>query len=244
MFRHTLTCFLIAAGAFFGAAFVGHLLLWISGAPSTLSYTGAVLGALSGFTIIWLFNWQTVAWIVSRKPVADWLIKRSKRTPYYPITSRDGTALYMDRHWLFNAYGKGPNDTTLPGRWERWGLPSIRVHHILRADDDDHMHDHPWNARTIVLRGWYIEDRPVAHEGDALSTLWENKAVVDVRERHWRKRGYTGQVLFNQFHRIAEVPPEGAYTLWFTWKYQGTWGFLVDGAKVPWREYLEGRPRT
>jgi hypothetical protein len=30
----------------------------------------------------------------------------------------------------------------------------------------------------------------------------------------------------------------GATTLFITGKYRGTWGFLVDGVKVPWREYL------
>ena len=64
------------------------------------------------------------------------------------------------------------------------------------------------------------------------------------RQRHERTRGYTGAVKFNQFHRIAEVSPGGVFTLWFTWKYQGTWGFDVDGKKVPYKTYLAERPRA
>lgn len=183
--------------------------------------------------------WKIAAFVLSRKSVSDRIIRRAQRTPYYPITRAENPdEIYLDRWWLFNAYGKpgGVAGETEAPRWP-W-LPSIRVHHIRRPDDDNHLHDHPWHARTIVLQGWYREERPIAREGDELSAIWERPEVVDVRESFTRQRGYTGPVKFNQFHRIAEVPPEGVYTLWFTWKYQGTWGFLVDGHKVPWREYL------
>lgn len=183
------------------------------------------------------FLWRIVAAIVSQPRIASWLIERSKRTPYYPITSRDGTELYMDRWWVFNPYGKGPNNEVMPARCS-W-LPSVRVHHILRADDDDHMHDHPWNARTIVLQGWYAEQRP---DAERLS-LWPLHKP-DWRKAFNRNRGYTGRVLFGQYHRISAVPPEGVYTLWFTWRYQGTWGFLVNGKKVPYKTYLADRPRA
>lgn len=190
------------------------------------------------------FLWRIVAAIVSRPAVADWLIRRSQRTPYYHITSRDGTDVYMRRWWLFNAYGKGEGDKTLPPRWP-W-LPSIRVHHILRADDDDHMHDHPWNARTIVLRGWYEEERPgdIFHQGDTWREYTDARGTFTPREVFNRRAGYTGRVLFGQYHRISEVPPEGVYTLWFTWAYRGTWGFLVNGEKIPYKTYLADKPRT
>lgn len=170
--------------------------------------------------------WKLFAWIVSRAPVANWIIRRAQRTPYSHIMSRDGKLPYMNRWWLFNPYQKGPNEEVLPARWG-W-LPSIRVHQIVLADDDEHLHDHPWDARTIILRGGYVEEkRPAPH----------------IQFFNCRMRGYTGPVRFNEFHRIDEVSPGGVYTLWFTWKYQGTWGFDVDGKKVPHREYLAGRAR-
>jgi len=175
------------------------------------------------------FVWRAIARFVSRPRVASWLIERSKRTPYYPIMSRDGVELYMDRWWLFNAYSKDANDNPGPPRWSR--LPSIRVHHILREDSDDHLHDHPWNARTIVLRHWYAEERPARTPFAEFAN--------DARQKFLRRRGYTGRVLFGEYHRISAVPREtGVYTLWFTWRYRGTWGFNVDGVKVPYREYL------
>lgn len=189
--------------------------------------------------------WRAIARIVSRPNVAAWLIARSKRTPYYPITSRDGTELYMDRHWLFNPYSKDAEGNAGPARWS-W-LPSVRVHHILRADDDEHLHDHPWPARTIVLRNWYREERPLL-DGEAIpencTKLIRSAYEKNGRMEFTRTTGYTGPVQHGSYHRIAEVSPGGVYTLWFTWTYEGTWGFLVDGKKVPWREYLAGRPRT
>ena len=154
--------------------------------------------------------WRILAAICAWPPVADWLVKRAMRRPYTHITSADGTDRYMGRWWLFNPY---------PGRrWPR--LPSIRVHHICRADQDRHLHDHPWDARTIILAGFYVEQR-------------ENGGMVV------RYQGETAPIKHGEFHRIAQVPGGGVRTLFITWGYRGTWGFLVDGQKVPHREYLQ-----
>lgn len=44
-------------------------------------------------------------------------------------------------------------------RWQLLQTPlgSVFLHHILRADEDKHLHDHPWNFLTIVLKGGYVE---------------------------------------------------------------------------------------
>lgn len=155
---------------------------------------------------------------LARPRVVDWLIRRAVRTPYNHITSADGSELYMLRFWLFNPY-------TEEGRLRRWGLglPSIRLHCIMRKDHDRDCHDHPWNARTFILRGWYTETR-LAATG---------------RARSWfRDAGDTASLRYGEFHRITDVSPGGVWTLFITWRYRGTWGFLVDGVKVPWRRYL------
>lgn len=144
--------------------------------------------------------------------LVDRLIARAKRTPYTPIMSPDGKTEYMGRYWLFNPYRKNEHGRLSPPRFA-W-LPSIRLHHIRRADDTRHLHDHPWNARTIILRGWYREER----EGGKVFT---------------RTPGSTFRLRFGQFHRIEAVSPGGVWTLFITGKYRGVWGF-----KVPYREYL------
>lgn len=158
--------------------------------------------------------WKLIAYICSRPRVAEYLINRSFKTPYQHITGPDGS-VYMGRWWLFNPY---PIQSSGSKR-SRWQFPiSIRIHHIQRPDSDRNLHDHPWNARTIILKGYYDEER-------------QNGCIL-------RKAGDTARLNFGEYHRIFTVSPGGVWTLFITGKYRGTWGFLVDGAKVQWRKYL------
>ena len=170
--------------------------------------------------------WSAFAWTVSRPRVADWLIRRAMRTPYTHLPG------YMNRYWLLNAYEKANGKEVTSIRW----LPSVRVHHILRRDNDRHKHDHPWDARTIILKNYYFEDRIVEHGRDANGGYYERTS------RSARFPGDTAPILFGDYHSVAEVPEGGVWTLFITFGYQGTWGFLVDGVKVPWREYMEMHP--
>lgn len=183
--------------------------------------------------------WNLIAKLITRPAVANWLIERAKRTPSYQhITSADGSSVYMGRWWLFNAdpgaYGDHPQPRHIP-----W-LPSVRIHHICRADQDRDLHDHPWNARTIVLRGWYREERPFSALITPETEHISDQVVVagDVRYVFERVPGYTGRLLFGQYHRISEVSEGGVWTLFITGRKRGTWGFMVKGKKVPWRTYL------
>ena len=165
--------------------------------------------------------WRALAWVISRRPIADYLIGRATRTPYFHLNN------YMNRYWLFNRYSEIGSWNRVPLRFPR--LPSVRIHHILRADRAEHMHDHPWDARTIILRGGYTERRPTERPGEPY-------------ELHMRRQGDTAPVEFGQYHHIERVPPLGAWTLFITWRYVGTWGFLVDGEKVPYQTYLAQHP--
>lgn len=163
--------------------------------------------------------WRLIAWAVSRSWVANRLIMRAFRTPYTDITSPDGNDTYMRRWWLFNPYPGVEQGGSYLRRFA-WLPLSIRIHHILRPDADRHLHDHPWDARTIILMGWYVETR---EDG----------------RTHVRWRGDTATLKHDEFRRIHDVCANtGAVTMFITFKYRGTWGFKVDGTKVPWREYL------
>jgi hypothetical protein len=164
------------------------------------------------------FLWHLLALILSSQRVADWLIKRAQRTPYINIPSRDGKQTYMERWWLFNPYGKDATGEDTPARIP-W-LPSVRIHHICLPDEDRDLHDRPWNARTVILRGFYVEEREGSKRG-----------LV-------RMPSYTGRLLYGQYHRIAHVSDGGVWTLFITGRKRGMWGFKVEGKKVPWRTYL------
>ena len=161
--------------------------------------------------------WFFVARIVALPPIAEYLIRRAKRTPYFDLPG------YMNRWWLFNPFQKRNGVKSVP--YPR--LPSIRVHHILRADLNRHLHDHPWDARSIILKGWYDEIR---HN--------------DPLRYHNRYVGDTATLKYGEYHRITSVSEGGVWTLFITYKYRGTWGFLVDGVKVPWHEYESTQDQT
>lgn len=168
--------------------------------------------------------WNLIAKFLARPAVADWLIRRAQRTPYTHITGPNGD-VYMERYWLFNPY---PTESS--GQ-KNWFPISARIHWIRRQDEDRHLHDHPWNARTFILSGWYREkrlERPYKATWD-----FTQKEVT-----HTRLAGNTAALGFGEYHRITEISEGGVWTLFVTGKYQGTWGFLVDGVKVQWRKYL------
>jgi len=189
----------------------------------------------------WL--WRRVAALATRPGALGWLQRHSK--VYSHIGPEDNR--YMLRFWLFNPYGlqsetrrTTERTTTTPARW-RW-LPSIRLHCILRPDQDCHLHDHPWNARTIVLWGSYVEERPselFGERGETYSMHYTADGFMRPREVFTRNTGYTGRLLYGQYHRLASIPSGHVWTLFFTWRERGEWGFDVDGTKVPHREYLK-----
>ncbi|WP_460093748.1 hypothetical protein [Pseudomonas sp. S2_B03] len=185
--------------------------------------------------------WRIIAKVLARPAIAEWLIARAKLTPYQHIMSADGTEMYMGRWWLFNPYSR---QTHKPALW--WCPWSFRIHHIMRPDEDRDLHDHPWNARTIILRGWYTEQRPASAEWKEKfkSCLIPNPdpklvdwATNDACEWIERDQGDTARLNHGEYHRIDQVSPGGVITLFITSKWRGDWGFLVNGVKVPWRTY-------
>lgn len=176
-----------------------------------------------------------IAWLLSRPAVVDWLIRRARRTPYTPIIGMAGE-LYMERFWLFNPYPPG-GQSGADQPW--WKFPiSIRLHHICLPDPDRHLHDHPWNARTVILRGGYSEVRPF----ELPFVLSRIGIPPPEGALHVRAAGDTVAIGFGEYHRIVSVQPD-TWTLFITGRYRGTWGFSVDGVKVPWRTYLNIKPK-
>lgn len=162
--------------------------------------------------------WSAIAWIVSREPIADWLIAKAHKRPYTHILSPDGKSVYMWRGWVANPYDWPAGSGDKSWFWKR--MPSIRIHHIKMRDLDRDRHSHPWDARTIILRNWYMEDR----EGE--------------RGLRTHFRGNTAKLKHTDFHRITHVPHDGVWTMFITWKYRHSWGFKTPEGFVPWRKYL------
>ncbi|SFD07419.1 hypothetical protein SAMN05216577_11616 [Pseudomonas citronellolis] len=172
------------------------------------------------------FLWNLLARQLARPRVAEALIHYAKRTPYMHLPSNENPS-YMERYWVFNPYDR---ETNVP-RWASLIPWSFRVHHIKREDTDRHMHDHPWDARTIILKGWYVEKRLV-DDADWCERFGRDHTL------HIRRRGDTAPLRFGEYHSITEVSEGGVYTLFISGRWRGVWGFLVNGVKVPWKKYL------
>lgn len=182
--------------------------------------------------------WTAIAKLVSQPRIANAIIAHAKKHPYFHLANRDGGDVYMERYWVFNPYD---TETNVP-RWNPFIPWSIRIHWIRREDRDEH----PWNARTIILKGWYKEERPAPDywKGCTPFAVKSYDSLFDMvrgRTQELRKTGDTASLPHGEYHRISEVSPGGAVTLFITGSYRGTWGFLVNGVKVKWRDYLAER---
>ena len=156
--------------------------------------------------------WKIIAKIISKPFIANAIIKHVQKNEYFHLRG------YMERWWVFNAFdvkaGKKIRERKLPF------LPSIRIHHILREDYGRDPHDHPWNARTIILKGNYTEQR------------YDTSGEELTYTTHERKVGDTAKLMFGEYHMITRVSEGGAWTFFISWKHRGDWGFWKDKQKI------------
>lgn len=97
--------------------------------------------------------WRWIAFLIIRTSIASRIIASHNRLPAY--FNLDG---YMERWWWMPSFLL-TYDAKLAAYRPWYWLPfRIRLHHILRPDADAVLHDHPFNWRTIVLRGFYVEE--------------------------------------------------------------------------------------
>lgn len=93
--------------------------------------------------------------------------------------------------------------------------PSVRLQHILRADPDRGLHDHPWLwAYSRILRGGYTEVRQACY----WPRYWdEARGLRRTRDLGPGDRNtLLGGQHYADYHRIMAVRPGGAWTLFRT----------------------------
>lgn len=165
--------------------------------------------------------WSALAGWLADSPRVVALIQRvAARTPYFDIYGPGGT-LYMRRWWLMPRWCLRFDPLLGYPMPKPWMPFSVRVHHIVRPDADRHLHDHPFNFRTLLLQGSYIEQT----EGGRFKAVFAGDTYRSPAAR---------------FHRIDDVDREGVWSLFIMGRRVNDWGFLVDGHKVAWRQYLGG----
>ena len=138
---------------------------------------------------------------------------------------------YMERWWLRKGESR---------EW-RWGA---RLHHILRSDNDRHLHDHPWTYITVILKGGYWEiTGPVSPY--AVADFHPHLAPYlhfDRQRDNWFLRRWygPGSILYRKAthtHRLDVEPGKTCWTLFMMGPWQQTWGFYTEEGKVPYYDY-------
>lgn len=165
--------------------------------------------------------------------IANYLIKKSFATPYFHLEG------YMERYWLVpyketgsaTKIGCGPvTFLTRPIAWvlQYFGI-AVRVHKILRRDDDRTFHNHTWNFVSVILKNGYIEKTPVYDSNDF---------YTGINEQSYPK----GSVIFRKdsdFHMLKLIDKKPTWTLFITGPDKRKWGFLTHARNiVPWDEYI------
>ena len=141
----------------------------------------------------------------------------------HPHVGKSPDALGPDSYEEFVVNGGMPGGPYLT----QWKLGKVgpntwlRVHHIHRSDEDTEFHDHPWDFRSLILRGSYLERTPSDPDGSAfVPGDWNAKRATDL-------------------HRL-EVLSGPVITLVWRGPQRRKWGFQgLDGVWMPYEEFLD-----
>lgn len=93
-------------------------------------------------------------------------------------------------------------------------LLSLYIHKIYKADEDDHLHSHPWNFVGVVLKGTYIAfTDPLGLGRRYISTIKDKWCWT------WMTR--------KDFHKIWKICEEPVTTLVLCYGQRKPWYYLV-----------------
>lgn len=112
----------------------------------------------------------------------------------------------------------------------------IFLHRFHQPDPDRDVHNHPWRALSVIIRGGYTElvVPDAIRDGRGVIASVRDQYAVTQWGRWWPK---INQLKEHEYHRITDILP-GTWTLVFGGPYFRDWGFLVDGEHIDWRTYL------
>lgn len=165
--------------------------------------------------------WKLVGALATSERGFAWLQRLTDRDSRQYSNIWHKGALYMGRWWVLKRH---------------WNLPSVRLHFIARPDLARNLHSHPFNFRTIILRGWYMQEIPGKHWPSQKNDTRIVKMVQGMQATcYYNKGGET-----SNFHRITQVSRNGCWTLFIMWGgKRHDWGFMTKAGYVPAAEYKD-----
>lgn len=134
--------------------------------------------------------------------------------------------VYLVRMWLVEQPPMGQDDRFESGS-------AAFLHYFVRGDDDQSLHDHPWNFRTRILAGYYVENLPPSD--------WAKSSIAGPEWDENTQRHDAGEIINHQaadLHCVSYIE-RGTFTLVSTGPRIRDWGFHPPGKPwVGYREYL------
>jgi hypothetical protein len=108
-------------------------------------------------------------------------------------------------------------------RWQLLKTPwfSIYIHGIYKADEDAHLHDHPWDYYSMSIYGRFIEKNKGA--------IKCNYLYVSTFKLISRKA--------EQFHTIHKLLTKSVYTFFIAKNRRRDWGYDVNGEWIDHKTY-------
>lgn len=110
---------------------------------------------------------------------------------------------------------------------------AVCLHWINKPDPEPYLHDHPVSFLSLVLRGWYAEDR---------DTFGRKRFYVMRRWYNWVRASRFDR------HNIVGVSPGGALTLCLMGPKRQEWGFHIpkmgygtEKRWVYWKDYYNNK---
>lgn len=144
---------------------------------------------------------------------------------YRLIHGRNDNDVYVVRCWM--------SKPALDADGDFDSGDSVLLHYFPRADDDACLHDHPWDFRTTILEGGYVENLPPQHwvTNSQLGPEWDQNT-------DWHLRDKTLEHKAEDLHCVSRVL-FGTWTLVRTGPRRRPWGFHPPGQLwQPWRQYI------
>lgn len=118
------------------------------------------------------------------------------------------------------------------------------IHRFLSCDGDRHLHNHPFEARSLVLRGGYLEDMPNGQfhrmREPWMSERWLKGALKHLPDSTSRCFEDGRRISVFDWHRIVSVEPE-TWTLFIVAPQRlPAWFFKNDAGEL---EMMKPSPR-
>ncbi len=177
-------------------------------------------------------SWRCGTWW-EREAALAW-----RRGDFLIIPGRNDSDVYLVRFWLSAAIRRSASD----GGEAIESGESLLLHYFARGDDDQALHDHPWDFRTTILIGGYREHLPPL---DWMPTTVDGALGPQWDLRHeYRRAGETLGHLSTDLHCVTAVTPN-TWTLVRTGPRVRPWGFHPPG--LPWvgyRAFLDAAKAT